>query len=240
MSRDDGSGEHMAGEIDRDLIRRRLKELGLSAERAAVKAGLGKSTIKDILRREGSHPRSDTISAIERALQMPSGSLLRQNVTDPLRGVSPATLPFAMTPVVGHVQAGVWRSSDVFDTQADPPTIGLPDVGQYQARQVAYQVHGDSMNLTKYQDGVYAVCVDWVAAGFEPESGMTVIVERTQDGGQTFEYTIKVMRVFRDRVEFHPQSSNPIHQPIVVPLADLDDGTTVRILAKVVGAWSPE
>ncbi|NEK55241.1 phage repressor protein, partial [Rhizobium leguminosarum] len=64
--------------------------------------------------------------------------------------------------------------------------------------------------------------------------GMVVVVERTRDGGQTREWSVKQIELYQDRTEFHPRSTNPKHKPIIVPRdPSADQGTVVEIIGLV-------
>ncbi len=57
-------------------IRGRMDELGLTEEKASLRAGLDKTYMRKFFERPGSAPRHDTLAKIARALEMPVSALL--------------------------------------------------------------------------------------------------------------------------------------------------------------------
>ncbi len=141
--------------------------------------------------------------------------------------------------VAGVLQAGAFREVDEF-VQGERVTIFEPrDKDFPQARQVAFDVDGDSMNDLKprpIMPGDRVVCVDYEdLKGRVPiRDGMVVVVEQVRDGGHLREWSVKQVEYYPDRIEFCPRSTNPKHKPIVVPHdRQADDGRMVQILALV-------
>lgn len=139
----------------------------------------------------------------------------------------------------GLVEAGAFRAAPDFSDIEAEPVFDLPDPKFPWARQVSFTVAGDSMNRLEPRPilpGDKLICVDFEdLAGRVPlRDRMTVVVERTRDGGHLREWSVKQLELYTDRMEFHPRSTNPRHKPIIVPLnEDADDGETARILALV-------
>jgi phage repressor protein C with HTH and peptisase S24 domain len=152
-------------------------------------------------------------------------------------GLAPASRNFTLARVDGRVQAGAFLQTEVFDDDLGE-TISAPRDPDFPfARQIAYRVGGDSMNQAEprpIRDGDYIICVAFEDVGLKPANGMKVVVQKTINDGQLRERSVKEVRTFPDRTEFHPRSSNPAHKPIVVPHnPDPDDSTTVEILSLV-------
>lgn len=152
-----------------------------------------------------------------------------------------ATTHVDVVPVVGVVEAGAFRVVDDL-SQIEPDDFeGLTvprDARYFGMRCFAFEVRGDSMDRV-IPNGSYVVAVDIVdyADRYGPvASGRYVVVERTN--GHMKEWTVKEAVVFADRIELRPCSTNPRHKTITVPLADLDNGSEVRILGVVSGAHS--
>lgn len=138
-------------------------------------------------------------------------------------------------PIVGVAELGAFRQMPVSDDTEDSlPRVNAPHSRLYpNARHFALEVRGDSMNQAKPSpilDGMIALCVDVVDAEIEVESGKIYAVRQTRDGGQTYELTIKRAKVFRNRVELHPESSNANHQPLIIPI-DSDPASTNEVTA---------
>jgi hypothetical protein len=77
---------------------------------------------------------------------------------------------------------------------------------------------------------MHVLCVDMIDARLSIESGKIYVVRQTKDGGQTYELTVKRARVFADRIELVPESTNQRHRPIVVPL-DFDTEAQKEVAA---------
>jgi SOS-response transcriptional repressor LexA len=144
---------------------------------------------------------------------------------------------FTFAKVDGSVQAGAFLALEAFDDDLGE-VISAPRDRRFPfARQVAYRVKGDSMNQARpkpMDDGDYIVCALWEDLGLKEKDGLNVVVQQTTADGQLRERSVKELRVFPDRVEFHPRSSNPAYKPIVVNREyHTDDGKEVTILALV-------
>lgn len=139
----------------------------------------------------------------------------------------------------GIVEAGTFREVDEFD-QAEPEEMYMPSDQKFpNARQMFFEVSGDSMNDLKPRPifpGDRCVCVAYedVAHQVELRDGMTVVVQRTRDDGHFREWSVKQIELYNDRVEFHPRSTNPKHKPIVIHRDhEADNGVTVEVIALV-------
>ena len=149
------------------------------------------------------------------------------------------TGPMRTAPIAGTVEAGTFREVDEFD-QSEPEQVQVaPDVKFPHARQVVFNVSGDSMNDLKPRPilaGDRLVCVAYedVAGQVALRDGMVVVLQRTRDGGHYREWSVKQVQIYADRTEFHPRSTNPKHRPIIIE-RDMfaDDGVTVDVLALV-------
>lgn len=153
--------------------------------------------------------------------------------------LTPYSGGLSVIPVVGTVEAGAFREVDEFD-QSELVTLSLPrDQKFLNARQMAFDVAGDSMNDLKPRPilaGDRAVCVAYedIAHQVVLRDGMVVIVERKRDNGHFREWSVKQIEIYEDRTEFHPRSTNPRHKPIVVRRNfEADDGITVEVIAVV-------
>jgi transcriptional regulator with XRE-family HTH domain len=141
-------------------------------------------------------------------------------------------------PIVGTVEAGVWREADILDVEPSE-YIDMPEDTRYQglARR-AVRVSGDSVDL-EIPDGGYAVFVDLADYGKDPEDGQLVIVERIRHQGGLVETTVKEYRINGRGAELWPKSRNPKHVGPIKLRADTgDDSLEVRIRGVVVGKYS--
>lgn len=141
--------------------------------------------------------------------------------------------------VVATVEAGAWREVDEFD-QSEPEWVAVPPDAKYpDATQDVYEVSGDSMNDLKphpITPGSRVVALRY--AEIEKRSplrdGLVVVVQRSRNGGQEREISIKQVAWFDDRIEFQPRSTNPKHKPIVVQHDSWEDnGVEIAVVGLV-------
>jgi lambda repressor-like predicted transcriptional regulator len=232
----------MARDI-RERIQERLKDTGKSMRAASLDGGLGADAIRDLMRRPQDSPTMETIAKLADGLQTTPAWLAFEAGPKTLRpgamagGLSNANGAFNLVKLDGPVAAGVFLRSPAFDDDLGE-VISAPRDPEYPfARQAAYRVEGDSMNEAKprpIRDGDFIICVAWDDLGIPERDGLLVVVQQTINGGQLRERSVKALRLYSDRREFVPMSSNPSHEPIVIPRDDdPDDGREVRILALV-------
>ncbi|MBZ9653516.1 LexA family protein [Phyllobacterium lublinensis] len=160
-------------------------------------------------------------------------------VTPPTPEIRAAAGGLIPVPVVGKTEAGSFREVDELD-QSEQVFISLPPDDRFPgARQMAFDVEGDSMNALKPRpifsgDRAVGVAYEDVAHEATLRDGMIVVVQRTRDGGHTREWSIKQIEIYHDRTEFHPRSTNAKHKPIVITRdMHADDGSTVEIIMLV-------
>ncbi|MBB3234402.1 LexA family protein [Phyllobacterium endophyticum] len=160
-------------------------------------------------------------------------------VQAPSPEIRPSIGGLVPVPVVGKTEAGSFREVDEFD-QSEQVFMSLPPDDRFPgARQMAFDVEGDSMNALKPRpifpgDRAVGVAYEDVAHEATLRDGMIVVVQRTRDGGHTREWSVKQVEIYADRTEFHPRSTNPKHKPIVITRdMHADEGTTVEIIMLV-------
>ena len=154
-------------------------------------------------------------------------------------GVHLVSTGFTTGMVVGRVEAGSFREVSDLD-QREPLRMQVPEDSRFpNARVLIFEASGDSMNALQRQpilEGSLLVCVSYedIAHEYPLRTGMVVVVERTRDGGHLREWSVKQVELGEDRVEFHPHSTNPRHEPIVIDRdPHADTGTNVQIIALV-------
>jgi len=225
----------------------RLEEVGLTASAASLEAGLSADAIRNIQRtyqRTGKvNVTLETLQRLAPVLQTTVGALIDSDDETPSRTSSSEVTPIrprlVPVPIVGRAAAGLFYEVDSLD-QSSLEVIHLPPDDKFpQARQMAFDVQGDSMNDLKPRpllpgDKVICVAYDDVADILPIIQGMVVVVQRTRDGGQTIEWSVKQVELQPEKTIFHPRSTNPKHKPIVINRDfQSDDGTSVEILAVV-------
>lgn len=212
-----------------DWIREGLKQSGKTQSGLAAHLGIAHPQITQLLKGKRKL-KVDEIPKIAEYLE--SGPPTMSELT-------PYTGGLSVIPVVGKVEAGAFHEVDEFD-QSEPVTLTLPRDEKFpNARQIAFDVSGDSMNDLKPRpilSGDRAVCVSYedIAHQVVLREGMVVIVQRTRDAGHFREWSVKQIEIHEDRTEFHPRSTNPKHKPIVVQRNfTADDGIEVEVIALV-------
>jgi transcriptional regulator with XRE-family HTH domain len=135
--------------------------------------------------------------------------------------------------VIGEVQAGVWRETDVSDEPKHPP-LPLGHDPRYQGkRQFALLVQGESMNKV-FAPGTFIVCVAWSEIGRQPREGDIVVVERRRDG--MVETTVKRIAIQSRKLVLMPDSTDPRFQN-PIELEGSIERDEIVITALVVGRY---
>ncbi|KAB1079354.1 hypothetical protein F6X53_11140 [Methylobacterium soli] len=237
---DAGIFPRMATDL-RERIQERLKDLSKSMRAASLDGGLGPDAIRDLMRRPNDSPTMETIEKLARGLNTTAAWLAFEAGPKTLRpggsGLINANRQFTLARVDSAVRAGAFLAAPSFDDDLGE-VISAPRDPEYPfARQIAYRVEGDSMNEAKprpIREGDFIICAAWEDLGIEPRDGQLVVVQQTINDGQLRERSVKAIRLMPDQAEFVPMSSNPRHEPIVVPRnLEPNDGRKVEILALV-------
>lgn len=219
-------------------VEERLKALKMSADRASALARRP-DAIRNLRRAVSGSGRQGvslaTLADLAVALETTLPWLLGDDGGDQTNvrgGHRPISIP-----VVGVVAAGVFREVIEHEGGELEYIFDEPDPEFPQARQVAFTVEGESLNALAPRpilDGDKLICVDFEDTGLPLTEGMVVVVQRTQDGGQTLEWSAKQVVITPDAIEFHPRSTRKKFKPIVVPDdPNADTGVEVVVLALV-------
>lgn len=138
-------------------------------------------------------------------------------------------------PVLGEVQAGVWKEVDNAD-EAKYAVLPIgPDPRFPGAEQFALMVRGESMNRV-FPPGQYVVCVRWAQIGRGPRDGDLVIVERRRDG--LVEATCKRVAIKNQKIYLMPESNDPRWQnPIEIELNGSLENDEIVVTALVIGRY---
>ncbi|MFK4826025.1 helix-turn-helix domain-containing protein [Paenochrobactrum sp. BZR 588] len=216
----------------------RITELGWSKAELSRRSGITYDSINKYLRGDIDNPRGNVLEKLAHTIDKPI-LWLRDGIE--LELPVDAVIQTAITTVriVGTVEAGTFREVDELD-QSEPVEIAVPRDDKFPyARQMAFNVSGDSMNDLRPRpilSGDRAVCVAYsdVAHEVPLRDGMVVVVERTRDGGHTREWSIKQIELYEDRTVFAPRSTNSNYKPIVIERDhDTDSGMSVEVIAIV-------
>lgn len=217
-------------------LQQAVEEKGWSKKQLSDRSGIPYDNINKYMRGDIEQPRGNTLPTLAKTLGV-SLFWLRDGITDSseqnLTVTSSAIMSVA---VVGKVEAGTFREVDAFD-QSQMELVALPRDERFpNARQMIFDVSGDSMNELKPRpilegDRIVVVSFEDIAHEIVLRDGMVVVVERSRDGGQTREWSVKQLEIYQDRTEFHPRSSNARHKPIIITRDhNADDGTQVEII----------
>lgn len=126
-------------------LERRLKELGLSARAASLKAGLGPDAIRNILRGKSANPKGRTLERLAQALDLPVTELL-----------SPADSAAEETP---QRAIGVKPWSDLVSNgrHANTESGSIPVFATYEAGGYLVLVRGQAIERTAPSEPVAGV-----------------------------------------------------------------------------------
>lgn len=217
-------------------LQQAVSEKGWSKKQLSDRSGIPYDSINKYMRGDIEQPRGNTLPTLAKALGV-SLLWLRDGIKDSSeQTITPSSTPLMAVAVVGKVEAGTFREVDGFD-QSSLELVSLPRDERFpNARQMIFDVSGDSMNELKPRpildgDRIVVVSYEDISSEVVLRDGMVVVVERSRDGGQTREWSVKQLEIYQDRTEFHPRSSNARHKPIVIARDhDADDGTQVEII----------
>lgn len=209
-------------------ITERLEALAISASEASRRAGFNKGYVRDLVTgRSRRNPTLTSLLTLAKILKC-DVAYLDGTSDDPQPGGGPTDLETEI-PIVGTVEAGVFREMsgpEPWLSESEFRRIRAPRNRLHpEARHLAFVVRGDSMNNASPRpiyDGDCALCIDIVDAGIPVTDGRIYVIRRTRDAGQSFEWTLKRARVFRDRIELVPESTNSTHKTFTIPVATLD------------------
>lgn len=228
--------------VPRSLITRiklRMKELGTNAAKVSKEARLGTTAVHDILSGKNENPSVGVVKAIAESLQCDLSYL----VGDQAHPRQLVEVQSKSIPIIGIVEAGAFREMPKSAvSEHELRLVSAPQSENYpHAKHFAFEVRGNSMNAsrpTPLLEGMLVLCVDMVDAEIEVESGKIYVVRRTTDGGQTYEFTLKRAKLFKDRIELRAEST-ATYAPIRLSRSfDPDiEGTEVVAIGLVYGIF---
>lgn len=217
----------------RELVSRRIQDLGLSMADVSRKCGRNASYIQQYLTKKS--PKilpEDVRITLSRILKVSIGDL-SLNSFSLHRELKPPHTSQEGLRVIGEVAAGVWLEEQP-EEETDDVLYGLVRDPRFpNARQFALRLRGDSCDLYG-SDGDYVVCVDAYDIGRSPQHNDFVIAVRSRMNGQIRETTCKQVEIREGRIELWPRSRNPKYQePIILAAPGEEDHTEVEITAYV-------
>lgn len=195
-----------------DRIKNRLKDLNLSARKAAIRAGLPQARVRDILNGKSLHPRSDTISALAPILEVTASWLASGSSSVETHSLREDPLPFKLEvprsvtlPIRYRVEAGAWYEiDDAHEPYGHRDVPASPRFSSF--TQWLEEVSGDSLDLL-IRPGSLVHVIDAIDMGYVAADGDVVVVERRRGG--TRERTLKQVEVTGRKTLLWPRSSNP-------------------------------
>lgn len=215
-------------------IDNRLEALGLSDIQASVKAGLGRDTIRDLRRGKRETISVDRVAKLAAALECSATWLIGED--DSPRDVEDS----GGIGYGGVVEAGAFRRVNVFDQTGGGRRVPIPPDPRFSANmQAAFEVVGDSMNEAKIFPGMWVHAVElsaWEKRFGDVRDGKLVVVAKTLKDADQRELTVKRLRLFRDRMELHPESTNKEHQPMTYSFTDANPDIAIDIVGVVLSA----
>lgn len=224
-----------------DLIYRiqsRLEATKQNATSASEAAGLGKDFIRDVLRGKKKSISTDSATKLAVALQCPVSWLFEGEGADSIDSSATESVGIKYG---GKVEAGAFRLNQHLDQTSEGRHIPLSCDPRYPvADQYAFEVFGDSMTESRIFEGMWINALDihaWERIHGEPGDKALVVVARSREGAPERELTVKKLRLFRDRAELQPDSTNKSHQTFVFPLPPREDSQAeAQIIAVVLSA----
>lgn len=217
----------------RELISRRIAELGLSMAAISRECGRNDAYIQQYLTRKS--PRflpEDVRATLVTILKVNPSELNIRDLILPINNPNDQNDTGIL--VVGEVAAGVWREQEA-DTEPDEYLYGLVRDPRFpRDSQFALKIKGDSCNLFA-ADGDYAICVNALDIGRAPKNGDFVIVVRRRMCGQIHETTCKQVEINGVGMKLWPRSTNEKHQTPLLMAEDGEDAhTEIEITAFVI------
>lgn len=203
-----------------DRIKRRRKQLGLSAEKVADELGVSPATVYRYESNEIMNMRIDKLEPIAKALHTTPAFLMGwgENSGDLPKGALPIDLSrLKAIPILGRIPAGTPLYAE--ENVEGYTYTDLNGGSEY----FALRVRGDSMNAARIQDGDIVI----VRRQNTAENGEIAVV--LIDGEDA---TLKRFTRNGDIVTLMPQSTNPENKPFIYDLKN----TQVKILGIVIKA----
>lgn len=218
-------------------IQARIDHLGTNPSAVSLAAGFGRDFLRDLTRGKKTQMSADAAQRIAAELKC-SVNWLLYGTGSPEEVPEDAPPPAQGIRYGGIVEAGAFRTVDLLDQDGDGFVVQLsPLMGYPASKQVAFRVEGDSMDLEGILPGMWVQAVEleyFEKMNGPAPDGAIVVVENPRNGD--IELTVKKLRVYRDRYELHPHSSNPKHKAFVFPFGNHEEESGPQVKAVVLAA----
>lgn len=215
-----------------------IDELGWSKAELQRRSGISYDSINKYLRGDVDNPRGNVLEKLAATIDRPA-LWLKEGIDAASAEVQRAARSPGTAPLVATVEAGAWREVDELN-QDDPEWVTVPTDNKFpDATQRVYDVSGDSMNDLKPHpitpgSRIVAIDYDEIASRSPLRNDLVVVIQRTRNGGQERELSVKQVAWFDDRIEFQPRSTNSKHKPIVVQHDSWEDnGVEIAVVGLV-------
>jgi transcriptional regulator with XRE-family HTH domain len=217
-------------------INARMTELGLNAQQVSLLMGAHKSYISELLRGKFRDPGSSKLQAVADVLQCTVDYL--KGATDNPDATGPLQNQISID-VVGFAEAGAFRQvapMSKIGTVSSDRSRDYPN-----SQHFALLVRDNSMNASKYPlvEGMYALGVYLDKSNIPIQDRRLYAIRLSDNGGRTYETTIKRAREFTDHWEFHSESTNAVHRDskiVVQKRATEHNGTKVIVVGLIYAA----
>lgn len=209
----------------KQLVEKRLEELGMGSVEAATSVGVQRNFLRDILLEKKHSVRSDKMPELAKALRMPVSELARE------LGMPAGQGETRMVTVAAHVQAGDWAETWEW-ADDDQYSVGIPaDEAMRSYTLYGAETRGPSMNR-RWPEGTIIVFTSLEETLESPIPGKRYVVERQRAGGEK-EHTVKLLHVDDDgKAWLVPESTDPRFQTPIA-MDDGIEGEEVRLLGRV-------
>ncbi|MBA5778238.1 helix-turn-helix domain-containing protein [Stappia sp. F7233] len=226
----------MDGDHVKFFLREWRKAKGWTQDRLAEETGSNKGQISK-LETGAQRMNAEWMSRFSQALGIRPSDLMRHPDKQDAAPLSPIpSAKMIAVPIVGTVQAGIWREVEALwlDAEEQKVILSIEEPPYKPGDLVGYRVAGDSMNLL-CQDGGIALCVDFAKSGLALRTGLIVVAEREEHG--KVELTLKEVGSNGNGWELIPRSTNKHYKTII--LNGDDEGVTVSVKAIVLRFITP-
>ncbi|PZU62336.1 MAG: hypothetical protein DI552_00255 [Brevundimonas sp.] len=173
-----------------------------------------------------------TVEELERERLILTGRSAGASVTDIRTWAKPE---IDTLPIRDRVQAGAWLAADDTDQGGGKRYAFARDPRFPHADQWLSEVVGDSVDRLGIFDGDLVHCIDVEGAGWAPQTGAIVEIERLRFGGSERELSIKQVELTPAGPLFWPRSTNlRWREPLSLTEGANEDDVIVRIRGFVV------
>lgn len=221
----------------RDVVRRRLDDIGLNAFEAARTGGLERQFIYDLVAGRKKAVKTENLMKLAKALDW-SVEQLTMAISGDYDHKNDA-VAVKRVPVVGQIAASTWIKPKEFPNMEQAPVAVIS--GLFDGlEQFAYRVTDSSVDIERIFEGDYVICVRYFDARVAFTDGDIVVVKKWR--GDVVEVTCKKLILTKDGIDLIQRSTDPeftqtVHVKAGANVAD--DGEPLEIAGLVIGTFTP-